>query len=94
MIARLAEHHQLAPDLEPDDIADDRACIAEQPGFCGGCHLLERETGRVLSLTIWASRDALAAAEDAQCVRATVADGGNSRHSRATVRIADVAAVF
>jgi heme-degrading monooxygenase HmoA len=94
MIARLAEHHQLAPDMEPDDVTDDRARIAEQPGFCGGYHLLERETGRVLSLTIWASRDALAAAENAQRVRATVADGRSSRHSRATVRIVDVAAVF
>ena len=66
MIARLAEHGPLPPGLDPEYVAAHRAFIAEQPGFCGGYHLFDPETGRALSLTMWADRDALAAAQDAQ----------------------------
>jgi hypothetical protein len=93
MIARLAEHTNLPPDLDPDYVARHRAWVAEQPGFCGGYHLLEAETGRALSLTMWQDDDALAAVEDAQREQGP-ADGRISRQSQSTVRIVTVAAVF
>lgn len=93
MIARLAEHTNLPPDLDPDYVARHRAWVADQPGFCGGYHLLEQETGRALSLTMWQDDDALAAAEDAQSAQGP-ADGRISRQSQPTVRIVTVAAVF
>jgi heme-degrading monooxygenase HmoA len=94
MIARLAEHSHLPADLDPDYVARHRAWIAIQPGFCGGYHLLEPETGRALSLTMWEDHDALAAAERAQNAKRGPAEGRLSRESQPTVRLAQVAAVF
>jgi heme-degrading monooxygenase HmoA len=94
MIARLAEHSHLPADLDPDYVARHRAWIAAQPGFCGGYHLLEPETGRALSLTMWEDDDALAAAERALRAGRGPANGRLSRESQPTVRLAQVAAVF
>ncbi len=94
MIARLADHGPLPPGLDSEYVAAHRAFIAEQPGFCGGYHLFDPETGRALSLTMWADRDALAAAQDAQRDPTTLPDGRISRHARPSVRVVDVAAVF
>jgi hypothetical protein len=94
MIARLAEHSQLPPDLDPDYVARHRAWMAAQPGFCGGYHLLEPQTGRALSLTMWQDDAALAAAGRAQGAGDGPADGRISRQSQPTVRIVNVAAVF
>lgn len=94
MIARLAEHSHLPADLDPAYVARHRAWIAAQPGFCGGYHLLEPETGRALSLTLWQDDDALAAVERAQAEKAGPADGRLSSRSRPTVRLVQVAAVF
>jgi hypothetical protein len=74
-------------------VARDRAWIASQPGFCGGYHLLEPETGRALSLTIWEDDDALAAVEREQKAGRGPGDGRLSE-SRPTVRVTQVAAVF
>jgi len=93
MVARLAEHTNIPPDLDPNYVARHRAWVAEQPGFCGGYHLLEPETGHALSLTMWQDDDALAAAEDAQSEQGP-ADGRISRQSQPAVRIVTVAAVF
>jgi heme-degrading monooxygenase HmoA len=94
MIARLAEHSQLPADLDPDYVARHRAWIAAQPGFCGGYHLLEPETGRALSLSLWQDEEALAAAQLAQRAGDGPADGRISRESQPTVRLVNVAAVF
>ena len=94
MIARLAEHGELPADLDPEYAARHRAFIAEQPGFCGGYHLIEPETGRALSLTIWRDERALSAAQHAQRSPSSPADGRISRHSTPSVRIVEVAAVF
>jgi heme-degrading monooxygenase HmoA len=94
MIARLAEHSHIPADLDPAYIARHRAWIAAQPGFCGGYHLLEAETGRALSLTMWQDHDALAAVEHAQAARESPADGRLSRQSQPAVRLVQVAAVF
>ena len=94
MIARLAEHSRLPADLDPAYVARHRAWIAMQPGFCGGYHLLEPQTGRALSLTMWEDHDALAAVERAQSAGDGPGDGRLSRGSQPTVRLAQVAAVF
>jgi heme-degrading monooxygenase HmoA len=94
MIARIAEHNQLPADLDPDYVMRHRAWMAEQPGFCGGYHLLESETGHALSVTLWESDDALAAAESAQSTADTPADGRISRQSNPSIRVVQVAAVF
>jgi heme-degrading monooxygenase HmoA len=94
MIARLAEHTHIPADLDPAYVARHRAWIAAQPGFCGGYHLLEPETGRALSLTMWQDRDALAAVERAQATGQTPTDGRLSRQSHPAVLLVQVAAVF
>jgi hypothetical protein len=94
MIARLAEHSHLPGDLDPEYVSRHRAWIAPQPGFCGGYHLLEPETGRALSLTMWQDDDALAAVDRAQAATQGAADGRISRESQPTVRLVHVAAVF
>ena len=94
MIARLAEHNHLPEDLDPDYVARHRAWMAAQPGFCGGYHLLEPETGRALSLTMWQDDAALAAVGRALSAGNGPADGRVSRQTEPTVRIVNVAAVF
>lgn len=94
MIARIAELEKLPADLDPQYVARHRAFIASQPGFCGGYHLLEAETGRALSVTMWESDDALAAAERAMRAGQAPADGRISRQSSPTVRVVNVEAVF
>ena len=82
MIARLAEHHLLPADLDPDSVTRHRAWMAAQPGFCGGYDLLDPESEHALSLTLWMDEAALAAADRAE------GDGS------ADVRIVRVTAVF
>jgi heme-degrading monooxygenase HmoA len=94
MIARIEERQALPTDLDPTYIARYRAWIAEQPGFCGGYHLLDPQTGHALSLTMWENDDELAAAERAQSAGNGPADGRVSRQSQPTVRIVHVAAVI
>jgi heme-degrading monooxygenase HmoA len=94
MIARIAEHEKRAADLDPQYVARHRAFIASQPGFCGGYHLLDAETGRAVSLTMWETDDALAAAERAMRAGEAPADGRISRQSNPTVRVVHVEAVF
>jgi hypothetical protein len=94
MIARIGTHDKLPADLDPQYVTRLRAFIASQPGFCGGYHLLEPETGRALSFTLWENDDALAAAERAMSTGQGPADGRISQQSAPTVSVAQVAAVF
>jgi hypothetical protein len=94
MIARLAEHADSPADLDPALAARERAWIAAQPGFCGGYHLLEPETGRALSLTMWQDHNALAAVQRAQATGQSPADGSFTRQTEPTVRLVQVAAIF
>ena len=94
MIARLAEHSHIPQDLDPEYVARHRAWIASQPGFCGGYHLLEPDTGRALSLTMWQDEGSLAAVERLQAGAQGPGDGRLSRQTRPTVRLVQVAAVF
>jgi heme-degrading monooxygenase HmoA len=94
MIARIGVHEKLPADLDPHYVDRLRAFVASQPGFCGGYHLLEAETGRALSFTMWENDDALAAAERAMRAGQGPADGRISEQSSPTVTVAQVAAVF
>jgi heme-degrading monooxygenase HmoA len=94
MIARLVEHNLLPPDLDPEYVARMRAWSASQPGFCGGYHLLEPDTGHALSLTMWQDEDALAAVERAMAARQGPADGRITRQTSPTLRLVEVVAVF
>jgi hypothetical protein len=94
MIACLAEHSHLPADLDPEYVVRHRAWMAAQPGFCGGYHLLEPETGHAFSLTMWQDDHALAAADRAQSAEHGPTDGRLSRQTQPAVRIVQVAAVF
>ena len=94
MIARLAEHTHIPADLDLVSVARQREWIAAQPGFCGGYHLLEPETGCALSLTLWQDRAALAAVERAQAAGESPADGRLNWQTQPAVRVVRVAAVF
>jgi heme-degrading monooxygenase HmoA len=94
MIARIGEHSHLPEQVDPGYAAGIRAFLAARPGFCGGYHLLEPQTGHALSVTLWQDEDALAAAERAMSARTGPADGRISRQTNPKVRIAKVAAVF
>ncbi len=94
MIARLVEHSHLPADLDPDYVARHRAWMAAQPGFCGGYHLFDTQTGQALSLTIWQDDDALTASERALSTESAPADGRLSRQTNPTIRVVQVAAVF
>jgi heme-degrading monooxygenase HmoA len=94
MIARIAETEKLPADLDPEYVARHRAFIAAQPGFCGGYHLLDADTGRALSLTMWESDDALAAAQRAMGGDKGPGDGRITRQSKPSIRVVHVEAVF
>jgi heme-degrading monooxygenase HmoA len=94
MIAQIAEHTHLPADLDPEYVVRHRAWIARQPGFCGGYHLFETETGRALSVTLWESDAALAAVDRAQRTPDSPADGRITRETAPAVRGFQVAAVF
>jgi heme-degrading monooxygenase HmoA len=94
MIARIAEHSHLPADLDPEYVARHRAWMASQPGFCGGYHLLETDSGHALSVTLWEDDDALNAADRALGGTAAPADGRISRETKPSVRVVQVEAVF
>src|SRR5919201_3256586 len=60
-VARLAVFDS-TPELQPDDPRRTRSLaelVRAQPGFRAGYHLRHRESGRMISLTIWDSEAAL-----------------------------------
>ena len=53
----------------PGRVASDEArgfrnWVKEQPGFVGGYHAQDSETGRMVSITIWDSQESLLALKD------------------------------
>ena len=70
-VARLAIFDE-PPELQEDDArrADTLfELLASLPGFEAAYYLREKETGRLISLTVWASEDELEAAERAVAER-------------------------
>lgn len=66
-VARVAVFDH-APVRKPDDerrAASLREVVQAQPGFIAGYHLLDDETGRMMSVSIWDSDAAMEAGERA-----------------------------
>jgi heme-degrading monooxygenase HmoA len=70
-VARLAIFEE-PPELQEDDARRARTLfelLSSLPGFEGAYYLREEASGRLISLTIWESEDALEAAERAVAER-------------------------
>jgi len=66
-VARVATWDE-PPDLRDDDDRRSKSLydlLQSLPGFNGGYYLREATTGRLMSVTVWASEEALEAAEQA-----------------------------
>ena len=61
MICRVALHEKTPGSVSSDEARGFRGWIKEQPGFVGGYHVQDSETGRMLSITIWGSEEGLEA---------------------------------
>ena len=94
MIARVAEHEDIPADADEEYVARFRSLIASQPGFRGGYHLIEPESGRALSVTLWDDGESLAAFGRALAAPEAPADGRISGRGRTTARVFEVAAVL
>ena len=67
MVARVARFDE-PPMLQPDDerrVASLRDVVSAAPGFIAGYHLREEETGRLMSVTVWESDEAMLSGEAA-----------------------------
>ena len=64
MICRVATHERTPDSIASEDAKGFRAWIKEQPGFVGGYHVQDSETGRAISITIWDSEDIMMALRD------------------------------
>ncbi len=66
MVARVATFDE-APTLQPDDdrrAASLRDAVRAAPGFVAGYHLRDEDAGRLMSVTVWESDDAMTAGEE------------------------------
>jgi hypothetical protein len=73
MIARVATFHQFDTDkLDPAAVEEFRSIIKGTPGYIAGFHLRNPETGKAVSLVVYASREALAKVGDALARRPDV----------------------
>lgn len=63
MICRIATHDS-QPDIAADAAATFRGWMKEQPGFKAGYHLKDPASGRVLSISIWESKEHMMALKD------------------------------
>ena len=61
MICRVALHEKTPGSVSSDEARSFRQWIKEQPGFVGGYHVQDSETGRMLSSTIWDSEESMQA---------------------------------
>jgi len=52
MICRVALHEQTPSPITGDDAKGFRDWMKEQPGFVGGYHAQDSETGRAVSITV------------------------------------------
>jgi hypothetical protein len=84
MIARLTSHRAAT-----SDAGERVALLATQAGFCAGYQLADSLTGENLTLTVWESKAAVAAAGQ-RCGDNGSTGGG----SEASVRVLDILAVF
>jgi heme-degrading monooxygenase HmoA len=65
MFCRVALHEQTPGSIASKEAKGFREWIREQPGFVGGYHVQDSETGRMLSITVWDSEESRAALKEA-----------------------------
>jgi len=61
MICRVALHEKTSGSITSDEARSFLQWIKEHPGFVGGYHVQDSKTGRMLSITIWASEESMEA---------------------------------
>jgi heme-degrading monooxygenase HmoA len=71
MFCRVALHGKTPGSISSDEARGFRQWIKEQPGFVGGYHVQDSETGRMLSITIWDSEESM------QALRGETPPGGS-----------------
>ena len=64
MICRVALHEKPPGSITSDEARSFRAWLKEQPGFVGGYHAQDSETGRMVSITVWDSHGSMEALRD------------------------------
>ena len=64
MFCRVALHEKSPGSVSSDEARGFRGWVKEQPGFVGGYHVQDSETGRMLSITIWDSEQSWAALKE------------------------------
>jgi hypothetical protein len=63
MYMRIATFDQ-KPDIDPERHAEFLRWMGEQPGMVGGWHGLDPQTGKVVSVSVWKTKDDLLAMKD------------------------------
>ena len=61
MFCRVALHEKTPGSVASDDARGFRNWVKEQPGFVDGYHVQDSETGRMLSISIWESKESMEA---------------------------------
>jgi heme-degrading monooxygenase HmoA len=61
MFCRVALHEKTPGNVASDEARSFHGWIKEQPGFVGGYHVQDSKTGRMLSITIWDSKESMEA---------------------------------
>ena len=64
MICRVALHENPPGSITSDEAMSFRAWLKEQPGFVGGYHAQDSQTGTMVSITVWDSLDSMEALKD------------------------------
>ncbi len=61
MFCRVALHERTPGSVSSDEARNFRGWLKEFPGFVGGYHVQDSETGRMLSITIWEAEESMEA---------------------------------
>jgi heme-degrading monooxygenase HmoA len=64
MICRVALHENPPGSITSDEARSFRAWLKEQPGFVGGYHAQDSQTGRMVTITVWDSPESMSALRD------------------------------
>jgi heme-degrading monooxygenase HmoA len=64
MFCRVALHEKAPGSVASDGARNFRERIKGQPGFVGGYHVQDSDTGRMLSITVWEPRESMEAPRD------------------------------
>lgn len=63
MVMRIATFAQ-KPDVDPAKYAQFQQWMGSQPGMVAGYHVVDPQSGKYLSITVWESREAVLAMKD------------------------------